>query len=115
MAHANAFEFFGGVPNLLVPDNLRSAIKKAHRYEPQLNDNYRKLANHYRTAVMPARPYKPKDKAKFDLTIAHDHLGYFGYNKEFKAYIKVISLDCLVNMAKERNRAFFDKLGLPTI
>jgi len=64
MAHANAFEFFGGVPNLLVPDNLRSAIKKAHRYEPQLNDNYRKLANHYRTAVMPARPYKPKDKAK---------------------------------------------------
>jgi len=64
MAHANAFEFFGGVPNLLVPDNLRAAIKNAHRYEPQLNDNYRKLANHYRTAVMPARPYKPKDKAK---------------------------------------------------
>lgn len=49
----------------------------------------------------------------FDLTVTHDHLGYFGYNKEFKSYIEVISLDRLVIMAKERNKAFFDKLGLP--
>ncbi|EDP98906.1 transposase [Shewanella benthica KT99] len=63
-AHVNAFEFFGGVPHLLVPDNLRSAVTKPCRYEPILNDSYRKLANHYCTAVMPARPYKPKDKAK---------------------------------------------------
>lgn len=63
-AHANAFEHFGGVPQLLVPDNLRSAVTKATRYEPRLNDSYQKLANHYQTAVMPARPYKPKDKAK---------------------------------------------------
>lgn len=64
MAHVNAFEFFDGVPNLLVPDNLRSAVSKADRYEPTLNENYLKLARHYNTAVMPARPYKPKDKAK---------------------------------------------------
>jgi transposase len=64
MAHVNAFEFFGGVPNLLVPDNLRSAVTKADRYEPTLNENYLKLARHYNTAVMPARPYKPRDKAK---------------------------------------------------
>jgi len=63
-AHVNAFEHFGGVPQLLVPDNLRSAVTKANRYEPRLNDSYQKLANHYQTAVMPARPYKPKDKAK---------------------------------------------------
>jgi transposase len=63
-AHANAFEHFGGVPALLVPDNLKAAVTKTDRYEPQLNDSYRKLANHYQTAVMPARPYKPKDKAK---------------------------------------------------
>lgn len=63
-AHANAFDHFGGVPHLLVPDNLKSAVTKADRYDPVLNDSYRKLANHYRTAVMPARPYKPKDKAK---------------------------------------------------
>lgn len=48
-----------------------------------------------------------------DLQVTHDHLGYFGYNKGFKAYIEVISFDRLVNTAKERNKAFFDKLGLP--
>jgi len=63
-AHVNAFEFLGGVPNLLVPDNLKSSTTKADRYEPILNENYLKLARHYNTAIMPARPYKPKDKAK---------------------------------------------------
>jgi transposase len=63
-AHANAFEHFGGVPALLVPDNLKAAVSKTDRYEPKLNESYRKLAHHYGTAVMPARPYKPKDKAK---------------------------------------------------
>lgn len=43
-AHANAFEHFGGIPQLLVPDNLRSAVTKANRYEPRLNDSYQKLA-----------------------------------------------------------------------
>lgn len=48
-----------------------------------------------------------------DLQVTHDHLGYFDNNKGFKSYIEVISFDRLVNMAKERNKAFFDKLGLP--
>ena len=48
------------------------------------------------------------------LTVTSDKLGYFGYNANYKAYIEVISFDRLVNSAKERNRAFFDKLGLPT-
>jgi len=48
------------------------------------------------------------------LTPTYDHLGYFGYNPNFKAYLEVISFDRLVNAAKERNKAFFDKLGLPT-
>ena len=49
-----------------------------------------------------------------DLTPTNDHMGYFGFHKSFKAYIEVISFDRLVQAAKERNRAFFDKLGLPT-
>jgi hypothetical protein len=49
------------------------------------------------------------------LTETSDHLGYFGYNPNFKAYIEVISFDRLLNAARQRNRAFFDKLGLPTI
>ena len=48
------------------------------------------------------------------LKVMSDQLGYFGYNENYKAYIEVISYDRLVNAAKERNRAFFDKLGLPT-
>ena len=50
----------------------------------------------------------------FNLRVTSDKLGYFGYNENYKAYIEVISFDRLLNMAKERNRSFFDKLGLPT-
>ena len=63
-SHINAFEFFGGVPEILVPDNLRSAVTKNCRYEPIINESYQHLAQHYKTTVIPARPYKPKDKAK---------------------------------------------------
>jgi len=63
-SHVNAFEFFGGTPDILVPDNLKSAVTKACRYEPVINESYQHLARHYKTVVIPARPYKPKDKAK---------------------------------------------------
>ena len=49
---------------MLVPDNLKSGVNKACRYDPELNPSYQQLAFHYSVAVMPARPYKPKDKAK---------------------------------------------------
>jgi len=60
------FEFFGGVPALVVPDNLLSAVSKACRYEPDINQTYAGFIEYYGTAVMPARPYKPKDKAKVE-------------------------------------------------
>jgi transposase len=63
-SHVRAFQFFGGVPLLLIPDNLRSAVTKACRYEPKINRTYADLAAHYSTAVLPARPHRPKDKAK---------------------------------------------------
>jgi transposase len=65
-SHVRAFQFFGGVPALLVPDTLKSAVTKATRYEPQLNQTYTDLACHYETAIVPARPYRPKDKAKVE-------------------------------------------------
>jgi len=65
-SHVRTFVFLGGVPALLVPDNLRSAVTKASRYEPTINQTYADLAIHYNTAVLPARPYKPKDKAKVE-------------------------------------------------
>lgn len=68
-AHVQAFEFFGGVPELVVPDNLKSAVRKTHRYEPNINPSYQQLAAHYNTAILPARPYKPKDKAKAEVAV----------------------------------------------
>jgi transposase len=68
-SHVRAFEFFGGTPVLLVPDNLKSGVNKACRYEPELNPSYQQLAAHYAVAVMPARPYKPKDKAKVEVGV----------------------------------------------
>ena len=61
--HVRAFEFFGGVPRLVRPDNLKSGVKSPSRYEPDLNPTYQELAEYYRIAVIPARVRKPKDKA----------------------------------------------------
>jgi len=62
-------EFFGGVPELLVPDNLKSATTTACRYEPVSNATYLEFAQHYGTAVLPTRPRKPKDKAKVEAAV----------------------------------------------
>lgn len=62
--HVHAFEAWGGVTRIVVPDNPRTGVSKAHRYEPILNATYAEMAAHYGVAVIPARPYKPRDKAK---------------------------------------------------
>ena len=68
-SHVRAFTFLGGVPEIVVPDNLRSGVSRACRYEPDLNPTYADLAAHYGVAVIPARPYKPKDKAKVEVGV----------------------------------------------
>lgn len=65
-SHVRAFTYFQCVPRVLVPDNLKSGINKASKYEPELNATYADLAEHYGCAVLPARPYKPRDKAKVE-------------------------------------------------
>lgn len=68
-AHNAAFAFFGGVPQLLVPDNAREAVIKACHFEPMVNRSYTDLARHYGTAVVPARPRRPRDKAKVEACV----------------------------------------------
>jgi len=63
-SHIHAFEFFKGVPQILVPDNLKSGVTHPSRYEPDINPTYNDMALHYGAAVIPARIRKPKDKAK---------------------------------------------------
>ena len=65
-AHVRAFEYFGGVTEILIPDNLRSGVTKACRYKPDLNPTYREMAEFYGTVVIPARARKPRDKAKVE-------------------------------------------------
>jgi len=68
-SHRRTFEFFGGVPEVVVPDNLRSGVTKAHRYEPDLNPTYQEMATHYGIAIVPARVRKPKDKPKVEVGV----------------------------------------------
>jgi transposase len=63
-SHIRAFEFFSGVVEVVVPDNLKSAVTHPSFYEPDLNPTYRDLGEHYGVAIIPARPYRPRDKAK---------------------------------------------------
>jgi transposase len=65
-AHVRAFEFYQGVPKLVVPDNTKTGVTKTCRYDPNLNPTYREMAMHYGVGVVPARPYKPRDKAKVE-------------------------------------------------
>ncbi|MGC0393746.1 IS21 family transposase [Bradyrhizobium japonicum USDA 135] len=65
-AHVRMFRFFGGVPRLVVPDNLKSGVHRASFYDPEINRSYGMMASHYGVGVLPARPRKPRDKAKVE-------------------------------------------------
>lgn len=85
-SHVRAFEFFGGAPELVVPDNLRSGVSHSCRYDPDANPTYAEMAAHYGTAVLPARVRKPQDKSKVES-------GVLGVERRI--------------LAKLRNRTFF--------
>ena len=68
-SHVRTLEYFGGVPKALVCDQLKSGVTRACRYEPEVQRTYEELAMHYGTTVLPARPYKPRDKAKVEGTV----------------------------------------------
>lgn len=125
-AHANAFEHFGGVPKLLIPDNLRSAVTKADRYEPRINESYQKLANHYQTAIMPARPYKPQDKGKVENAVQLVERWIMMRLRHHKFYtFKELNLTIreLMNSLNQREmkhlgvsrKTLFDKLDKPAL
>ena len=68
-SNIHMLEYYGGVPNALVPDQLRSAVARPCRYDPKIQRTYEALARHYGTTVLPARPRKPKDKAKAEVSV----------------------------------------------
>lgn len=68
-AHVDLFAFLGGVPKAIVPDNLKAAVTRPDRHDPGLNRTYAEMAAHFGTAVLPARPRKPRDKAKVEVAV----------------------------------------------
>ena len=108
-SHRHAFEFFGAVPAIVVPDNLRSAVSKAHRYDPDLNPTYRDLALHYGFAVVPARVRKPRDKAKVEagvLVVERRILAPLRHQR----FLGIEELNRRMRMLEELNNKPFQKL-----
>src|SRR5438067_3612243 len=68
-AHVHALEFYGAAPRILVPDNVKAGVTKACWYDPELNPSYLELARHYSLAVLPTRPYHPRDKAAVEAAV----------------------------------------------
>ncbi len=65
-AHVDAFEWYGGIPRILVPDNTKTAVVNRTMYDPEINHSYLALANHYALAILPARVRKPRDKGSVE-------------------------------------------------
>jgi transposase len=68
-SHVRALEFYGVAPTIIVPDNPKVGVTRADRYEPDLQRSYEEMAGHYRCVVIPARPYRPKDKSRVELSV----------------------------------------------
>jgi transposase len=69
MGHVAAFEYFGCAPSVVTPDCLKSAVTKAHRYDPVLNRTYVEMCSHYGVVAVPARPHSPRDKGRVENTV----------------------------------------------
>jgi len=102
-SHVRMFAFFEGVPLLVVPDNLKSAVTRACRYEPDINPAYAECIAWYGAAVLPARPYKPKDKAKVENAVLvverwilaklrhHTFVGLYELNAAIKQLLQALN------------------------
>lgn len=125
-SHVRALEFIGGSPEILVPDNLRSAVSRAHRYEPDINPTYQDLAEHYSVAVVPARPRKPKDKAKAEAGVLlverwilarlrnHTFFSLAELNKAIRGLLKELNERPFKKLPGSR-RELFEQLDRPAL
>lgn len=123
-SHIRAFRYFGCVPHLLVPDNLKSGVTTVDWYDPERNPLYAKLAEHYQTAILPARPRKPRDKApvesavgyaqRFILARLRDRTFYSlaEVNEAVRALVEELN-DTLMQQFRVSRRQRFEQLDKP--
>ena len=104
----NALHYFGGVPRAMVTDNLKSAVNKSNKYEPALNENFAGFGTHYQVAILPARSYKPKDKALVEgaVKIVYHRIYAHLHDKEFYS-LKQLNSKGIAPLLEEYNRAHF--------
>jgi transposase len=125
-AHVRMFSFFGGVPEIVVPDNLKAGVKHPCRYEPDLNPTYHDLAEHFGTAVIPTRVRKPKDKAKVEVGVQvierwilarlrnHTFFNLATLNQAIRELLDEINTRQMQHLGRSR-RELFEELDQPAL
>jgi transposase len=110
--HVRAFEHFGAIPALAVPDNTKTGVTKAHRYDPDLNPTYYNFALHCGFGIVPARPYKPRDKAKVENAVQVAQRWIVAALRHHKFFsLEDLNLAILELLTKLNNRPFRKRDG----
>ena len=110
-SHTRAFSFFGGVPQLVIPDNLKSGVSRACRYDPDVTPAYQQLAAHYGCAIVPARPYKPKDKAKAEVGVQVIERWILARLRHYTFFSLAELNTCIAALLKDVNNRPFKQLN----
>ena len=98
----NALHFVGGVPAAIVPDNLRSAVTKCDKYEPTINETFADFAEHYNTTILPARAYRPTDKAVVENTVKIVYTRIYAKIRD-EVFYTIESLNMAISVALEEH------------
>ena len=109
--HINAFEYFGGVTEMIVPDNLRTGVTKSDKYMPVINRSYQEMAEYYQTAIVPARVRKPTDKANVEGTVGHISTWILAALRNYRIFSLIELNDAIKEKLTEVNTKMFTKKG----
>jgi transposase len=106
------FRFFGGAPRLLVPDNLKSGVHKASFFDPEINQSYGRMAAHYGVGVLPARPRKPRDKAKVEAGVRFAQTWILGRLRQQTFFSLAEANQAIAGMLARLNDHVMRRLGV---
>lgn len=110
MSHVRALSFYGGVPEVIVPDNTKTAVTHACYYEPTLNRTYADLAEHYHTAILPTRVRRPKDKAKVEAGVLHAERQILGRLRNRQFFSLAALNEAIAEIVDDINDKRFQKM-----
>lgn len=109
--HVRAWSYFGGVTQIVVPDNLRVGVSHPSRYDPEINPTYQKMAEHYGVAVIPARSYHPRDKAKVEVGVQNVERWILARLRNQKFFSLLELNQAIRDLLEDLNRRTMEHLG----